>query len=314
MHHLFFGLPVRYLTEAPYVPVCTEALIMKGRETGLSLAPGAYCAFLPNIAGFIGSDHVAMILSLKEHLDEGMTTLMLDVGTNTEICLSRGGSLTSVSTPSGPAFEGGHILCGMAAATGAIEGVSIDGGNVLLEVIGDVQPIGICGSGIIDVIAELYREKIIDWRGRFHNLQGTGDNKRFHLTEEVYITQKDVQEFMLAKGAIGAGIAVLLNSQGVQPGDLDRVVIAGAFGAHIDIEKAITIGLFPQVPAEKYVQAGNAAGSGAVRALLSADQLEEATAIQQKIQYLELAVEKDFREAYTRASFFPTTNEQKEDA
>jgi uncharacterized 2Fe-2S/4Fe-4S cluster protein (DUF4445 family) len=299
MHHLFFGIPVRFLTEAPYIPACTQGITEKAKALGLIFGPGSSCSFLPNIAGFIGSDHVAMILSQLTFLTAGQASLLLDVGTNTEICLYRDGSMTSVSTPSGPAFEGGHITCGMAAADGAVEAVSIREGKVSLETIGGAEPIGICGSGIIDAIAELYKAKLIDWRGRFR------EGKQFELYKGVYLTQKDIQEFMLAKGAIGAGVAVLLDSQGISPADLDQVIIAGAFGAHIDVEQAIAIGLFPPVPAERYIQAGNAAGVGAVKALLSVDEAEKAASVQREIEYLELAVEKGFRDAYTKASFFP---------
>jgi uncharacterized 2Fe-2S/4Fe-4S cluster protein (DUF4445 family) len=187
----------------------------------------------------------------------------------------------------------------MAAADGAVEGVSINDGKVSLKTIGNSKPRGICGSGIIDAIAELYREHLIDWRGRF------SEGKQFELADSVYLTQKDIQEFMLAKVAIGAGIAVLLESGKLSPREVDQVIIAGAFGAHIDVGQAVSIGLFPPIPLDRYIHAGNAAGSGAVRALLSEEELERATSLQEEIDYLELAVEEGFSEAYTKASFFP---------
>ena len=308
MHHLFLGLPVSQLVNAPYVPACSDALYLKAREAGLSLAPGARCFMLPNIAGFVGADHMGMLFGMEQIITRDNNILLMDVGTNTEICLSTAGAMKSVSTPSGPAFEGGQITCGMRASKGAVDTVSIRDGRIDFTVIGGGNPTGICGSGIIDLISELYTQGILDWRGRFGNhplVRSSADGTRIFLSENVFITQNDIQEFMLAKGAVAAGVTVLLEESGVSLEEIDQVIIAGAFGAHIDVKKAIAIGLFPDVPMDRFLQAGNAAGAGAVRTLLSTQLQERVSAMQHEIHYLELAAEPRFKEVFPGLAFFP---------
>ncbi|MCX7668573.1 MAG: ASKHA domain-containing protein, partial [Anaerolineae bacterium] len=271
IHHLFLRLPVTQLAAAPYVPAVRAAVDVKAREVGLKLAPGAYVHLLPNIAGYVGADHVAMLLATGV-ADATDTVLALDIGTNTEICLAHRGRLTSLSCASGPAFEGAHITFGMRAAPGAIERVRIADGRVEYKTIGDAPPAGLCGSGILDAMAQLRLAGLLDQRGM---LSGPGvrvieKDPAFVIADAaatgngrpIFVTQHDIRELQLAKGAIRCGIETLLQHAGIGPAALDRVIIAGAFGTYIDVDSALTIGLLPPVPRERLTQVGNAAGTG----------------------------------------------------
>ncbi|MCK4723929.1 MAG: DUF4445 domain-containing protein, partial [Dehalococcoidia bacterium] len=221
MHHLFLGLPVRQLALSPFVPAVTSALDIKARDLGLHIAAGAYVHLLPNIAGFVGADHVAMLLATDAWQAEGIT-VALDIGTNTEVSLIAGGKITTVSCASGPAFEGYHIKHGMRAASGAIERVQLADDNIQYQTVDKAPPVGICGSGILDAIAQLYLAGVINEGGRM--LQGhprvrngqkqrefvlIGDEERSGQPA-IVITQQDVRELQLAKSAIRTGIQVLL--------------------------------------------------------------------------------------------------------
>jgi uncharacterized 2Fe-2S/4Fe-4S cluster protein (DUF4445 family) len=294
MHHLFLGLPVRQLGLAPYLPVVSEALDLKAREVGLEITPGGYVHLLPNIAGFVGADHVAMILS-TEIGEAGGTVLGLDIGTNTEVVLRANGRLIACSTASGPAFEGAHIKDGMRAAQGAIERLRILASGVEYQTIGDAPPVGLCGSGVLDAVAQLRQLGVVDERGNM------GDHPRVRRTEhgpefvlvaaegdgndrDVVITRGDVGEIQLAKGAIRAGINILLDEAGLSEQDVDQVIIAGAFGTYIDVSSAIVIGMFPPLPLERFNQVGNAAGMGAKLALVSKEQRAKAAEIARQVE------------------------------
>ncbi|MCX7680662.1 MAG: ASKHA domain-containing protein [Anaerolineae bacterium] len=311
MHHLFLRLPVEQLAQAPYVPAISAALDVKAREIGLGIAPGAYIHLLPNIAGYVGADHVAMLLATGAAQTEG-TVLALDIGTNTEICLNHRGKLTSVSCASGPAFEGAHIKHGMRAAEGAIERVRLTNHRVEYQTVGGVDPVGVCGSGILDSLAELYRAGIVDARGRMGEhprVRNGTDGREFVLVSEeerggrpaITITQKDIRELQLAKGAIRAGIEVLLEASGISAQELELVIIAGAFGTYINVESAVEIGMLPALPLERFRQVGNAAGTGARLALISRSKRSEAQAIARRVGYIELAAEPHFMLTFARA-------------
>lgn len=310
MHHLLLHLPVDQLGTAPYVPAVAQSLDVKARELGLRTAPGAYVHILPNIAGFVGADHVAMILATRLHLTDE-TILALDIGTNTEVVLARGGALISCSTASGPAFEGAHIKDGMRAASGAIERVRINDSMVQIWTIDDAPPVGICGSGILDAIAELHRVGAIDRTGRLQEghplVRRSKDGLVIPLTsegqKEIVITQKDVREIQLAKGAIWTGIDILLQEKGINYEELDRVVIAGAFGMYINPESAIHIGMLPPLPLERFEQVGNAAGVGAKLALISHSQRAMAEEIARRARYLELTTHPDFASKFAQAMY-----------
>ncbi|MDH7489684.1 MAG: ASKHA domain-containing protein, partial [Anaerolineae bacterium] len=311
MHHLFVGLPVRQLGAAPYVPAESAAMDVKARDIGLSLAEGAYVHLLPNVAGFVGADHVAMLLGTGIPDMDGVV-LGLDIGTNTELVLKTPSRLISCSTASGPAFEGAHIRDGMRAASGAIEWVSLDDGEVHWQTVDNAPPIGICGSGVLDAVAALRRAGVLTASGRMlqHPRVRRGDDAlEFVLATEdetghgrpIAISRKDVSAIQLAKGAIRAGIELLMAEAGVAVSDLDAVILAGAFGTYLSVDSILEIGLLPPVPAARVQQVGNAAAVGARLALVSLDERERARAIAARAEYLELTVLPEFPDAFAKA-------------
>ncbi len=236
MTHLLVELPIQQLALAPYVAATNAAIDLKARDLGLTTAPGAYIHVLPCIGGFVGADHVAMILASGLDQTE-RTTLGIDIGTNTEIVLAKPGEfcLTSASCASGPAFEGAHISDGMRAASGAIEAVSLTETGLTLKTVDNAPPVGLCGSGIIDGMAELRRWKLINERGRFdrqnERVRSGRHGVEFLLVpgsqsgsrRDVVITQNDINEIQLAKGAIRAGLEVLLEATGTSPEEVQDV-------------------------------------------------------------------------------------------
>ena len=309
MHHLFLGYPVDQLGKAPYVPAVSSALDVKARDLGITIASGAFIHVLPNIAGYVGADHVSMLLA-SGIADYPGNVLALDIGTNTEICLSHNGKMSSLSTASGPAFEGAHIKCGMRAAPGAIERFQIVNGKGKYQTIENAPPVGICGSGILDILAQLYDHGIVDQRGRMQEHAGVrGDraSREYVIAPvsdggtEVTFTQKDVEQLQLSKGAIRTGVNVLLSQQGLSPQDLDQVIIAGAFGTYLDVRSAITIGMLPPVPVDRVRQVGNAAGVGARQVLISKTKRREAVELASRVEYVELAGFPDFMKFFANA-------------
>jgi uncharacterized 2Fe-2S/4Fe-4S cluster protein (DUF4445 family) len=313
MHHLFLGLPVRQLGMAPYVATESAALDLTGQEVGLDLAPGAGVHILPNIAGFVGADHVAMLLA-SDLPSRGKVVLALDIGTNTEVSLVANGRHLACSTASGPAFEGAHIRHGMRAAPGAIEKVLLHDGQVRIKTVDDQSPVGLCGSGILDVVAQLRRTGLLTPRGGFASRDGAwvdhfcpqGDefivvSGVHNAGKEITFSRADVNEIQLAKGAMRAGVTILLKLAGVTEAQIDEIVVAGAFGTYLDVHSGIEIGMFPRVDPQRFKQVGNAAGAGARLALLSLDQRERAKQIAQDVEYVELMTQKDFASTYARA-------------
>ncbi len=309
IHHLFLKLPVRQLGLAPYIPATRAAVEIKAREIGLKLAPGATLHLLPNVAGYVGADHVAMLLATRTAEAE-KTTLAIDIGTNTEICLNHQGKMTSVSCASGPAFEGAHIKFGMRAAPGAIEHVRLENDRLEIQTIGAEPPIGVCGSGLLDVVAQLRLNGILDRSGRMgeHPRVRKGEVAEFILAERpgqepVSISQKDVRELQLAKAAIRAGIQALVAAEGLAESEIEQVIVAGAFGTFIDIRSAITIGMLPDLPLERFSQVGNAAGTGARLALVSLSQRARAAEIAAHDGYIELARVPNFQRKFAEATY-----------
>jgi uncharacterized 2Fe-2S/4Fe-4S cluster protein (DUF4445 family) len=314
VHHLLLRLPVGQLAAAPYVPAVRGAVDVKARHLGLELAPGAYVHLLPNIAGYVGADHVAMLLAtgMAERPD---TVLAIDIGTNTEICLTHQEQMASLSCASGPAFEGAHIKFGMRAAPGAIERVRIVDGRTEYKTIDDEPPVGICGSGLLDVVAHLRHARLLDGSGRLtegggvHRVEG---DLEFVIADEgeagngraITVTQKDIRELQLAKGAIRSGINALLKDAAIEADEIDQVIIAGAFGTYIDVESAITIGLLPELPSECVSQVGNAAGTGARLALISRAQRRQAQDLARRVRYIELARTPRFMRNFAEAMYF----------
>jgi uncharacterized 2Fe-2S/4Fe-4S cluster protein (DUF4445 family) len=314
MHHLFLGLPVKQLVMAPYVPAASMAMEWKARDLGLDIAPGAYVHMLPNVAGFVGGDHVAMLLATKAFDRKGLV-LALDIGTNTEVSLINEGRISSASCASGPAFEGYQIKHGMRAARGAIERVRINGDSVECQTIEGAPPVGICGSGVLDAIAQMRLAGILDRGGRMieghPRVRNVGGERKFILAparerEEgvgVGVTQKDVRQLQLAKAAIRTGIQVLLEASGRSGDEIEEVIIAGAFGSYIDVESALTVGMLPRLPPARFQQVGNAAGMGAQVALVSSAVRKQAEALASKIKYVELAGSPEFSRIFVHACF-----------
>lgn len=314
MHHILLRLPVDQLAMSPYVPAVTSAMDIKARDMGLDISSGAYVHVLPNIAGFVGADHVAMLLSTQAADTEG-PLIAMDIGTNTEVSLARDGRITAASCASGPAFEGGHIKDGMRAAPGAIERIWIEEDAIRYETIGDLPPVGICGSGILDAMAQLYTARIIDRRGRMiedhPRVRRRGNQREFVLVSEderegkpsIVITQNDIRELQLAKAAIRTGIQLLLETNDCKDEELTRIIIAGAFGTYINVASAVAIGLLPSLPYDRFRQVGNAAGMGARLALLSRTKRAEARSLATRVNYLELATAPDFSRTFLQASY-----------
>ena len=330
MHHLFAGLPVVQLGAAPYVPSAGEPLDISAERLGLALAKGAYVHLPPNIAGYVGADHVAMLLATgmteANQRGERRTAIALDIGTNTEISQAHQGRLYSCSCASGPAFEGAHIHDGMRAAPGAIERVQITGQEVRIHTIGDQPPVGICGSGILDAVAQMIAAGVLDYRGalqavhpavRMFNGQGNNGKSAFQLAEaeksghgrEVLVTRKDVNEIQLAKGAIRAGVEILLAEAGIPASEggyevIDDFIVAGAFGTYISVESAIQVGMFPPLAVDRFHQVGNAAGAGARQMLVSLERRRLAEQIVGRVQYVELSGHPRFTAEFSKALFF----------
>ncbi len=309
MHHIFLGLPVSQLGTAPYLLATSHALDIPADEIGLEAAPGANIHLLPNIAGFVGADHVAMLLAAEIGQDKD-STLYIDIGTNTEITLSYQGRMISCSAASGPAFEGAHIGDGMRAAEGAIERVRIDGSQVHYQTIGNVKPVGICGSGILDAVAQMINAGILNRNGTLNQQHPLVNHKKELIIasgketqhqRDIVITRKDVSEIQLAKGAIRAAIELLLKQADINFKAISTVKIAGAFGSYINIASAKTIGLFPGFPESSFKQLGNAAGTGARQSLLSVKKRQEAQKITDRIEYLELSTHPDFTAEFAKA-------------
>ncbi len=324
IHHLFAGLPVEQLGASPYVAAASEPLDIESEHLGLALTPGAKVYLPPNIAGYVGADHVSMLLA-TEAWQASVPTIALDIGTNTEISLAVDGRLLSCSCASGPAFEGAHIHAGMRAAPGAIEYVQITRGHEQsgagepapalrrVRTIGNRSPVGICGSGILDVVAELRAAGIVGPTGRMKQdhpwvvpWEGGGafrlvDRGETGNGHDLLVTRRDVNEIQLAKAAIRAGVDVLLNEAGLGYDEVGEFIVAGAFGTYLDLKSALRIGMFPPIPLSRFKQVGNAAGTGARQMLVSASRRRLAETIVERVRYIELTAHPSFADIYMSA-------------
>jgi len=334
MHHLFIGLSPTELGMAPFALATDEALDIKARDVGLGVNPGATVYVLPCIAGHVGADAAAMVLAEEPHLLEEMS-LVVDIGTNAEIVLGNRDRLLACSSPTGPAFEGAQISCGQRAAAGAIERVRVDRDTleVRFSVIGSdawsdepgfadsVQAFGItgiCGSGIIEAVAEMYLAGIISEDGvidgtlakRCERIIADGRTWSFVLhdgRQQITVTQNDVRQIQLAKAALYAGIKLLFDRAGIET--VDRIRLAGAFGSHIDTQYAMVLGLIPDCALEAVESAGNAAGTGASIALLDRSRRAEIEATVRGIEKIETAIEPKFQEYFVDAMAIPNKSD-----
>lgn len=333
MHHIALNINPEYLGQSPFTPVISQGLNIKARELDINICKGAYMYSLPIEGGFVGSDNVSVLISQEIHKQDKML-MIIDIGTNGEIDFGNREGVFSTSCATGPALEGAQMKYGMRAVTGAIERVKInslsleadfkvigeDKWNNTAEV-GGVK--GICGSGIIDAVAEMYKNSIIGKDGTFNKKivcprirrdeEGRMEyvlvwRRHTSIGEDISITQKDVRAVQLAKSALYAGAKMLMKKRNVD--SVEGVILAGAFGSYINKENALVIGLFPDCDLNNVVVVGNAAGEGAKIALLSTDKRTEAEEVAKDVQFMECAAEKDFEMEFYNAMNFPHSEDE----
>lgn len=314
MHHLFLGISPGSLVHAPYNPAFSERLTAKAAEYGLHIHPQAQLLMLPDIAGYVGADTCGCLLALRQDLKEEIS-LMIDIGTNGEMVLGNKDRMATCSTAAGPAFEGAKIECGMRGAAGAVDHVSYEDGVWKYTTVDNKPAVGLCGSGLIDMVAQLYKAGLIDEMG--HLESGQENDSIFVLVPPekagndtgVYLSQKDVREVQLAKAAIAAGIQLLMKELGITEKEIETVYIAGAFGNYMNPASACAIGLLPPELEKRVVPVGNAAGEGAKIALLNTDELEATDKLVKGICFLELAASAEFQDTFVDELAFPEEEE-----
>ncbi len=305
MQQLFLGLPVRNLAEVPFAPVLKKTQIMDAAPF-FSKCNHACVLVVPDLSGYIGADTIACVLAADME-NAADTVLMVDVGTNGEMVLSHGGRLLACSTAAGPAFEGASIRFGMDGAEGAIDKVWLENGSIRCHIIGEGKAIGICGSGLIDAVAAALNAGLINKRGRIAELEG---HRIIPLPDGVYLTQEDIRQVQLAKGAIAAGIQLLCQHAGITPGEIDRVLLAGAFGTFMNPDSACRIGLLPEVLQGRITTAGNLAGAGAKIMARNRAEFERTENLAGGIACLELSAEPSFRRTFAKCMGFREQSEK----
>jgi len=309
MLHLAAGVDPRSLGRYPYTPVLKGGECIAVRDVGFSLPDAARVYFPPIISGFVGADITAGIIATGLHREPGIV-LFIDIGTNGEMVLSMNGRLMATSTAAGPAFEGMNIACGMRAADGAVEKFSIgDDGRVSVGIIGGTKPAGICGSGLVDIVGEFVSHGVLDRNGRFSKNGRMPDLVRermsfengkpiFLISDEVFLTQQDIRQVQLAKGALRSGIDILLDGNGLKYSDVDQVLIAGAFGFHLRTKNLVRIGILPGELEAKIDLVGNTSKTGARALLLDRSLRREALRIVDRVDVIELANEPGFERTF----------------
>ena len=318
MMHMLLGVDARSIGKAPFIPEFKEAKTLKCADIGIDVAPNAELYCLPQVSGYIGADIVAGAYVCElDKVDENV--LFIDIGTNGEIVLSRKGELLCCSCAAGPALEGMNISSGMRAADGAIEDVFVSENGIELHTIGDKKPIGICGSGILAILRELLKTGIVtkrgafikydeiaddDWRKKYIRLNGSKREFVMHEEPEILVTQGDVRQVQLAKGAILSGFIALLNKAGIGMEDLDCVMIAGQFGAHLPEDSLISVGILPEAVRGKMKYVGNSSKTGAYMALMSKKARQDIEQLAVKMQYFELAESDNYERLLMKASIF----------
>ena len=324
MAHLLLGISPKSLAVAPFRPGYSGTVTVKAKTLGIKINEKVSVTVMPNIAGHVGSDITAGILALRLEQKKGRI-LLIDIGTNGEIVYYNGERMLTCSTAAGPAFEGASVRCGMRATAGAIERVRITDGEIKCSVIGNTKPLGICGSGIIDTVSELVKNRIVDKTGRMLGAEEysdkygasplcqsmkTYDNVRCFVLaqkesgEDIIITQKDIREVQLAKAAIAAGIHALRKETGDNGKALDTVYLAGAFGNYIDKNSASSIGLLPVSEGKNIIAVGNTAGAGILMAMTSSDEMKRAEIIAGTVQHIDLYARSDFQKDYLNKMYF----------
>ncbi len=323
MIHLLLGINAKYIRREPYIPTVSEFPIIKAGEIGLKAAYYAGVFIMPGPASYVGGDIVSGILYTRFNQFEDLT-LFIDIGTNGEIVLGNDEFLMTAACSAGPAFEGGGIRWGMRAEDGAIEKISLDPKTFEPEylTVENKPARGICGSGMIDLLSEMLLKKVIGQDGKF---QIDTNHPRFILfneepafiieyadnidsEEDIIFTQSDIKSLILSKAAIYAGFSILLEQVGMDFSSITQMIITGGFGQYLNIEKAITIGLLPDIEREKFKYMGNSSIAGAYMALLSNTYRQQAIAISNSMTYLDFSSNNTFMEEFTRAQFLPHTD------
>ena len=323
MTHFFVGVDTRFIRLEPYVPVAHHMPPRSGYDLGMEVHPSSEVLLFPSRAGYLGGDVVADVLASGIHRSDDVS-MLIDVGTNGEIVLGCRDWLVSCACSAGPAFEGGEVSCGMRAMHGAIDSIRVnDDLTTSYHVIGDEPANGICGSGLIDLIAEMYENGVIDRKARIQELDTDrvreGDEGLEYVVEfkdgtetgaaaDIFVTDADLQNILRTKAAIYGAGTVLLRKMSEDLEDIDAFVIAGGFGNHLDIDRAISIGMFPDISRERYRFIGNGALEGARLALLSEEMRKEMVEIFDEMTYIELSVDNDFYNEFTSSLFIPHTD------
>ena len=309
MIQLALGIDPEPLSMAPFTIAARRMPEAKASDFGLAVHERAPAVLFPALGAYVGPDIVAGILATGLTLDRRVR-LFIDVGTNSEIVLGSSAKALATAAPAGPAFEAAQIRCGMRAADGAIEGVKIVDGDVQLTVIGDVEPVGLCGSGLVDAVAELVGAGILDHSGRFvlgssERLDKIGEENVFRLTDDIFLSQRDVRELQFAKASIATGWMILCRELGVEPDEIAQVLLGGSFGSYLTPASAVRIGLVPRLPLARIVAAGNVAGEGAKIVALSVTERAAANAVLDEVDYVELSGRADFNDLFIDQLQFP---------
>ena len=313
MLHFLLGIDPLGIDHSPYVPVMQEGLTVGADDIGLGVCRCARVEIIPAISAYVGADIVAGML----YADIGTTgaiELLLDIGTNGEIALAVGKKMFACSTAAGPAFEGASIAQGMSALDGAIHRVTLEEDKISCSVIGKKEARGICGSGLLDAVAVLREIGLIDSSGRLcrtehplsSRIEGEGVKARFLLSDEVYLTQKDIREFQLAKGAIRAGIEVMLTHASISSNDIDRIFVGGAFGSSLAPSSLLRTGLLPSIDVGRIISLGNSAGQGAKLVLRNRRNMQRLQQLIKRTSYIELSFIKEFSHKFITHMQFPT--------
>jgi uncharacterized 2Fe-2S/4Fe-4S cluster protein (DUF4445 family) len=320
MMHMLLGVSALSIGKSPYAPIFVKAKDVKASDIGIQAAKGARLYCLPSVSAYIGADIVAGTYVCELQKEQG-NVLFIDIGTNGEIVLSYKGELLCCSCAAGPALEGMNITAGMRAAEGAIEDVRITPQGIELDVIGDKKPIGVCGSGILAIVRELLKSELLQIKGtfikketlddsdyRYDMIRLNGKKREFLLTqgdEPLCVTQSDIRQVQLAKGAILSGFIALLKQAGLQMEDLDKVMIAGQFGAHLPVDSLIGTGILPEGVRDKLVYVGNSSKTGAYMALLSEQVKRDMEKLADDMKYVELGASEGYERLFSECLMFP---------
>jgi uncharacterized 2Fe-2S/4Fe-4S cluster protein (DUF4445 family) len=325
MTQLALGIDPEPLSMAPFIVTTHQLPQVLAADLGVPVHARAPAFVFPSLGAYVGGDIVSGMLATGLTRDRRVR-LFIDVGTNSEIALGNQDGVVATAAPAGPAFEAAQIRCGMRAAEGAIEGVALAENDLALEVIGDIEPVGLCGSGLVDAVAELVRVGLLDHSGRFvadedaaslspslaPRLTKIGDERVFVLSwkgddpaASVYLTQRDIRELQFAKASIATGWRILFGELGMEPEDVSQVLLAGSFGQYLSPAAAVRIGLVPRIALPRIVSAGNVAGEGAKIAALSLRERAEAVSILGEVRYVELSGRSDFNDAFIDQLAFP---------